>query len=211
MPNARLLFVILLLSSVISYGQRGQGSYEVNNTEQEIEVSLWSQDGGNLSPWVFYRGDKITAETRYNWDDKGVYGTCIGKQFTFGKKSLTLIPEACGYTGRYNGYGPELWVISEKEKFFFSSYIQYASMKRTTSYGYLWLQSDYKFSKNFGLGPGLQSLKDGSRANATDVGLSLVFRKGKFYANFIPLWRVTKDGRGSFTNYGGIGYVFERK
>ena len=198
----KLLIVIAM--TMICFGQSEATSPA--ESEPKGEVSLWAQDGGNLAPWIFYSGKRMTAEVRYNWDDKGVVGACIGK--AFGTDALTLIPEACGYSGKFSGYGPELWINSDTKKFFLSSYVQYAKMKGTTSYGYVWFQSDYKIHKNLGIGLGAQSLKDGKEASSADFGLSIVFRTEKFYINGLPLWRATSEKRGEFTSYVGIGLVF---
>jgi hypothetical protein len=199
----KLLFVIIF--SVPCFAQDAK-------QESEIEFSLWTR-GNKISPWIFYTGEKFTAEVRHNLDAEGTITACIGK--SFGNKSFSLNPEICGYTRKYHGYGPELWILSDTGKFSLTSYLQYARFSDTGSYGFAWFDAEYKIRnqekklfKMFGLGIGGLSLKYGKDPVELDLGPSVKIKVWKLYVNAVPTWRINGPHRGNPTPVFGIGVIF---
>jgi hypothetical protein len=201
MPKFKLFFAIIvfLLLAAPCYGQSTQ------DAETKNGVMLWSRNS-TVFPWYFYSGDKLTADMRYNLDQDKTAGFCIGK--SFGKKELSVIPEACGYAGKSNGYGPELWVMSDTKKYSVTSYIQYAKFLDTNSFGYAWLQASRKVGKRVELGLGSQAVKEGGNKFELDLGPAANLKLGHFTVSIVPLFRTTSDERGKLTIYAGLSYSF---
>lgn len=194
-----LILVMIMIFSASSYGQE-------RNSRGTHEVSLWSRNA-SIYPWYFYTGEKFTADLRYNFDEDRTAGFCLGKQF--GKKAFSVIPEACEYIGQAFGLGPELWILSETDKISIESYVQYVKMFNTSSYGYIWLQSERKITRHFGLGLGGQALKVARERFEADLGPALKFTIGKRgYMSLLPMWRITPGERGKTTLYTGFGWTF---
>ncbi len=202
-----LLLVVITLSDMTGLFAQSQAPQEPSGSQ---EISLWSRNT-EAYPWYFYTGKKFTADIRYNFDQQKTAAVCIGKKF--GKDEFAVIPEACGYVGKTNGYGPEVWFLSDTKKYSLMSYVQYTKMLDTTSYGYSWFQGERKISR-FGFGFGGQVLKNGSSSLEVDFGLSSKVTFGKVSFNFLPMWRVTSSklgeptGRGDITIFTGIAYTF---
>jgi hypothetical protein len=171
----------------------------------ETEVSYWSR-GKSIAPWLYHTNKYVVTEVRYNLDQDHTFGVCLGKEI--GSKKFSVVPEACAYTGRYHGWGPELWLLSETEKFEMWSYIQYAKFFDTSSFGYAWFQAERKIWRGLGIGPAAQFLKDGKDPLEADLGGSMKLSVGRWYFNIAPTWRVTKLDRGNPTLVTGVGFTF---
>jgi hypothetical protein len=197
----KLLFVIIFAALGFAQDQdtnKRQGS--------EFEVSYW-QRGSQKSPWLFYTHKSgLVLDARFNLDEEGTAALCVGQEI--GSEKFSIVPEFCGYQGQFAGYGPELWVLSETEKVSVTAYIQYARFLNTSSYGYAWFQSEYKLTKNVGIGAGGQALKWSKDKTEVDLGPSLKIWLGKWYINVVPAFRVTPLDRGKLTPVFGLGYTF---
>ncbi len=200
LKTAVLFFVIFFLTGT----SMGQSKEQLTGGEYEV---IFSSRNTTLYPWIFYTGSRVTIDARYNFDQIQTGTVCIGKKF--GTDALTVIPEVCGYSGRNNGYGPELWLLSETKKFSMTSYFQYAKFLDTKSFGYAWMTAELKASKNFQFGIGAESLKEGSRGTiSVGLGPSMKVIRGKMYFTLVPLWKVTPAGRGDRTVFLSVGFVF---
>jgi len=195
-----MLFLFLFFLIGICYGQPQQTA----KTESEHEVNLWSRNT-TVSPWYFYTG-KFVLDARYNFDLDKTGAFCIGK--SLGGEKFSIIPEACGYAGTYNGYGPELWILSETKSYSVTSYIQYAKFLDTDSFGYAWIQAERKIGRHVEFGLGGQALKNGANPFEADFGPAGSLKFGKFAINFVPLFRATKEERGKLTLYTGFSFAF---
>ena len=185
-----LFFVILTATTVFA---------------EDHQLILWTR-GKFVTPWYFYTGRHLTAEARYNLDQEKTATVCLGKQI--GKESFSVNPEACGYVGKENGYGPEVWVLSETSKSSITSYVQYAKFKKTSAFGYAWFQQETKVTKHVGLGGGVQLFKEGKSGVDFDLGPSVKVRTGKLMFNVLPMWRTTPTDRGKLTISSGIFLEF---
>lgn len=192
-----IISVFLLLSAANMVAQPADQNSTAETAsafKASHSISLSATNGKSLSPSYFYSGKRVSAEVRYNWDDDNVGAVCIGKPI--GKDSFKLIPEACGYVGKWNGYGPEMWILSETHRFSVVSYVQYVKTVDANQMGYSWFQFQRKASKWLNFGIGGQVLKDGSSPVAVDLGpiVKFIHKRVDFYIN--PTWRTTTQGRG---------------
>lgn len=200
--TTKLLFVITI--AVLGFAQNQNN----NQKTSELEVSYWSR-GSQVSPWIFFTTKNgVVFDARFNLDEDGTAALCVGQEI--GSEKFSIVPEFCGYQGRFAGYGPELWILSETEKVSVTAYLQYAKFLNTFSYGFAWFQSEYKLTKNLGLGSGSQTLRWGKDPLEFNFGPSVKVWVGKWYFNFVPTWRVTPLDRGKLTSVFGLGYTFGR-
>ncbi len=176
-----------------------------NCLAQSHELILWARNT-SLYPWYFYTGKSVTADVRYALDQDKTVTVCLGK--SFGSETFSLIPEVCGYAGDFKGYGPEVWIISETNKYSLESYIQYARFSDDSSFGYSWLQAERKLSTHLAIGGGFQVTKEVGSATEIDLGLSFKATVGKFTFSALPMWRVSPQERGKVVVSSGVSYQF---
>lgn len=192
----RRFFVVLMLVATM---------VATPSFSQNHEVSVWSRDG-SISPWYFYSGSKVVVDVRYNLDLDKTLGSCLGK--TFGEESFSIVPEVCAYLGEENGFGPELWVLSETKRFSVTSYFQYARFREVKSFEYSWFQAERKISR-LGLGLAGQTTKEKDSTTDVDLGLSTTINLSEQTSlRVIPMWRVTKIDKGDRTLLVGLTYSF---
>jgi len=169
-------------------------------------TSLSATNGKDLSPSFLYVGKSISAEVRYNWDDHRVGAACIGKPT--GKDSLKLILEACGFVGNWNGFGPQVWILSETHRFSLVSYVQYAKPVDANQMGSQWGQFEGKLSRWLNLGLGGQAFQVSGSPLAVDLGPAIKLIHKRWDLSAMPMWRTTIQGRGEKRVYVGLGYEF---
>ena len=181
---------------------------------QQHDFSMWTRSTTGSTvviPWYMHFGDKFVIDARYNYDAKGTFGGCIGK--SFGGKNLSLVPEACGYIGEVDGFGPELLVMGSKGKTSLFSQNQYVhGMNSRDSFLYHWTDLLLKTNKNLSLGVDWQIFKltGISAPVAVDVGPAVKVMFGKVYFRIWPCWAIDpKDSarRGNPTLFLGVGYA----
>lgn len=188
-----LIFAILIVCSTL-FGQ-------------ENDLSMWAKNTAVI-PWYLHIDKKVVVDLRYNFDAKRTGGICIGK--AIGKESLTLIPEACGYIGQTNGYGPELLILAGHGKYsVFSQNQFFQAVGGDTSYFYHWTDFQIKVVKGFSAGFGEQICKSiNDDPGQIDVGPSVKLAVGKIYFKFWPTWSVGPANRGEFATLVGVGYAW---
>ncbi len=187
-------FIIALILTIGSlFGQQNDGS-------------MWFRNSKPI-PWYMYVGKKATVDLRYNFDADKTGGACLGK--AFGKESLTLIPEACGYIGETNGYGPELLILSSKGDWFTFSQNQFLQGVGSPSYLYHWRDIQRKVRKWVSIGGGEQIFKEiSSLPGQIDLGPSMKFILGKTYVKIWQAWSIGPANRGQHTSFIGVGYAW---
>ena len=175
---------------------------------QQNDVSFWSRNKElSAFPWYFYGGKKVTVDARFNFDAAKTAGVCLGKKL--GGESLTLIPEACGYIGKTNGYGPELLVLSTKGKISAFSQNQWLQGVGSPSYFYHWTDIQRKLTKNLSVGVGEQIFKEISdEKGQIDLGPSFRPTFGPMYFKIWPAWSIGPANIGMLKLFLGVGYAW---
>lgn len=188
---------------------------------QTHDLSFWTRStAGSVLPipWYIYSGKKVVIDIRHNFDAKDTFGACLGRRF--GGEALSLVPEACWYIGKADGFGPELLVSGNRGRLSLFSQNQYVQgIESRDSFLYHWTDTLVKIHKNVLLGvdwqvfrlTGKQEEGASKSTTAIDVGPATKIVLGKIYLRAWPCWGIDpKDParRGNPTLFLGVGYVW---
>lgn len=196
-----LIFAIIFLCPTL-FGQQNDFSVWTRSTAGETVVI----------PWYMHLGKKAVVDVRYNFDAKNTAGICLGKKW--GDETITVIPEACGYIGDLNGFGPEFLVLGSKGRINLFSQNQYIrGSLPSNSFVYHWVDLVASVNKYIALGVDYQVFKltNVSAPTAVDIGPAAKITVGKMYFRLWPCWGMDpKDAnrRGNPTLFLGVGYVW---
>lgn len=211
----RMLFammVSLVAASCCGLAQDSQPAVEVTTSSANPSTSTEAVDPCSItfwvgnpvsfvsSPWLFCTGTKgLVVDVRPFVDAPGTLTTCIGK--SLGGSKFNLSPEFCGYVGRYRGFGPEAWVssLTRDGRISFSSYLQHAKFTGgTESFGYTWIQPEWKFS-SLGLGVTSEFSKTKKEGFEANMGASITIPlKRGVSVNLAPMIGLNGGIKGKF-------------
>lgn len=180
------------------------------NFGQQHDLSFWSRNTSlSAFPWYFYGNKKVLVDARYNFDEEKTVGVCVGKPIS--KENLTFIPEACGYFGKMNGYGPEIMISTKKGIFESFSQNQYVHATKGDSFFYHWTDTQWKIKRRFSLGIGGQAYKEISSESSgqIDIGPSAKFVISKnTYFKVWQVWSIGPQNSGEPKTFLGVGFIW---
>lgn len=159
-------------------------------------------------------GENVVVNVRHNFDATDTLGICVGKNFSISNGTLFLVPEACGYSGRADGFGPELLVIGNKGRASFFSQNQYVRGTRPEdSFVYHWGDLLIKTNRYLSLGVDWQAFKTTniSAPVAIDIGPVAKVTIKRMYFRVWSCWAIDPNNpsrRGDPTLFLGIGYTW---
>lgn len=198
------------------------------------DVSLWDRTASGETafiPWYLgvgklklpLLGKRTVIDARHNFDWKNTAGFYAGR--AFGKDSLTLIPEFGLLAGKYDGYGPELLVLSTKGRFNLFSQSQYViSIGRHKDWAYHWSEVLIRVNSWLYAGWGVQAFHEFSNGSEPEVdegpAAKLVLTKplrrlgvrlDEGQSVYLKVWPARSDGpanKGRAVTTVGLGYAF---
>lgn len=198
------------------------------------DFSVWNRTASGETafiPWYLgvgklklpILGEKTVIDARHNFDWKDTAGVYAGR--SFGKESLTLIPEVGVMFGEYDGWGPELLVLSTKGRFNLFSQTQLTKgFGRHSDWGYHWTEILIRANSWLYVGWGGQVFHEFAKGSKPEIDegpaaklilnaplrkLGVPVREGQ--TAYLKLWPAHSDGpanRGRLVSFAGIGYTF---
>jgi hypothetical protein len=197
----RLALAVLIMSSLAS------------SAAAQHDLSVWrrstSAGTATLYPWYFYNG-KVNIDTRYNFDVDDTAALCLGK--SLGGKRFSFIPQACGYLGELDGWGPEFYLLGSWGKISFFQQFQYVEDFRSQAEGdasffYHWTDLLVEVHPRVQLGADAQFYARNLRGGylRTDVGPAMRLNWRGWYAKCWVAWSVGTDDKGLRTTFLAVG------